>query len=619
MWLVNVLISVLASNAPVKAGISAMLECLTLLNTNEVTMLLKKMMISLLVLSATVLVGCATKNPPQGLEANVMQADMVFTNGKIYTVDASNSWAEAIAIKGDKIVYVGSNEGAAPYVGKSTQAVDLAGKLMLPGFVEGHFHTTTQGIILHGPDLQTDSMEDMLAKLKAYADENPELNFINGWGVRPNTYGPGEPTAAMLDAVIPDRPVYLWQVDGHSAWVNTKAMEMAGLNKDTPDTVPGVSYFERDKEGNPTGYIVEVPAQVQIFKHFVTINDAYIREGMATWFPEYTKAGITAVHDFGWAGVDQDTAIGILKDFEQDGTLTIRVYGSFYWNDASIDPVPIAKKMRDENQTGLVQVSALKINMDGDDDKYSTLLVDGYADDPKASPPPVIPFDVINDAAVRADKEKLNLICHCFGDMAVRKFLDAVELAKNSNPEWQRRAVASHAILVHPDDYPRFKALDATYDTTGQWMALDPYTGVITPQRIGEERMQRLFPIKAILEAGGNVSLGSDFPAASYVADFRPLNAITQAVTRQMLGEPDMPILGGEQMRLTVAQAIRANTYGAAYGIGKEQLLGSLETGKLADLIVLYQNLFEIDPHEIYKAKVLLTIMDGKVRYRDGI
>jgi predicted amidohydrolase YtcJ len=546
-------------------------------------------------------------------------ADYVLTNGKIYTVDTGRPWAEALAVLGNKIVYVGDNAGAAAYVGKGVEVFDLGGKFVMPGFVEGHFHTTTQGIIMHGPDLQTDSMEELLAKLKKYADDRPDLKFINGWGVRPNTYGPGEPTAAMLDKIVPDRPVYLWQVDGHSAWVNSKAMEMAGLNKDTPDTVPGVSYFVRDDKGNPTGYIIEVPAQVQIFKKFVTINEEYIREGMGKWFAEYAKAGITAVHDFGWAGVDQDLAIGILKDFEKDGTLKMRIYGSYYWNDASIDPVPIARKMRDENQTGLVQVSALKINMDGDDDKYSALLVDGYADKPDANPSPVLPFDKVNDAAVRADKEHLNLLCHCFGDMAVRKFLDAVELAEKTNPEWDRRAVASHAVLVHKEDIPRFKELNATYDTTGQWFALDPYTGVITPERIGPKGMERLFPIKAIIEAGGNVSLGSDFPAASYFADYHPLNAITIATTRQMLGKPDMPILGSKDMRLTVAQAIRANTWGAAYGIGVEDKIGSLKAGKLADLIILDRNLLEIDPHDIYKAKVLITIMDGKVRYRDGL
>ncbi len=579
---------------------------------------------SILAVLSLALIGCSEKfkstAPTAAQLATVAEAaDFVFTNGKVYTVDAANSWAQAVAVRGNKIVYVGDDAGVEALIGDGTEKIDLGGKLMLPGFVEGHFHTTTQGIILHGPDLQTDTMDELLAKLKKYADDNPDLNFINGWGVRPNTYGPGEPTAAMLDKIVPNRPVYLWQVDGHSAWVNSKAMEMAGLDKDTPDTVPGASYFVRDAEGNPTGYIVEVPAQVEIFTKFVTINEDYIRGGMARWFPEYARAGITAVHDFGWAGVDQDTAIDILKGFEKDGTLKLRIFGSYYWNDASIDPVPVAKKMRDENQTGLVQVTALKINMDGDDDKYSSLLVDGYADNPDAKPGPILPFDAINDAAERADKEKLHLLCHCFGDLAVRKFLDAVELAKEVNPEWDRRAVASHAILVHPDDYPRFKELNATYDTSGQWMALDPYTGKITPKRIGPERMKRLFPIKKILEAGGNVSLGSDFPAAAYVADYRPLNAITQAVTRQMLGKPNMPILGGKDMRLTVAQAIRANTYGAAYGIGVEDKLGSIETGKLADLIVLDKNLFDIDPHDIYKAKILITIMDGKVRYRDGL
>ena len=545
-------------------------------------------------------------------------ADVIFTNAKVYTVNENQPWAEAVAIKGNKIVFVGSNKDAEGFTGNETNVVDLNGKMMLPGFVEGHFHTTSQGIILHGVDLQTDSMEELLAKLKEYAEANPDLEFINGWGVRPNTYGPGEPNAAMLDAIVPDRPVYLWQVDGHSAWVNTKAMEMAGLDKNTPDVVPGVSYFERDSAGNPTGYIVEVPAQMKIFLKFVTINEDYIREGMARWFPEYAKAGITAVHDFGWTGVDQDVAIGILKDFEQDGTLTTRIFGSFYWNDASIDPVPIAKKMRDENQTGLVQVSALKINIDGDDDKYSALYVDGYADNPDADPKPLIPFDVINDAAVRADKEKLHLICHCFGDLAARKFLDAVELAKESNSDWDRRPVTSHTQLIHPDDRPRFKELNATYDITGQWMALDPYTGVITPERLGEDKMSEVFPIKEMIEAGANVSLGSDFPAAAYVADYKPLNAITIAVTRQMLDKPDMPILGGEEARLTVAEAIRANTDGAAYSIGVEDQIGSLEVGKLADLIVLDQNLFDIDPHDIHKVKVLMTMMDGRFTYKNN-
>jgi len=131
--------------------------------------------------------------------------------------------------------------------------------------------------------------------------------------------------------------------------------------------------------------------------------------------------------------------------------------------------------------------------------------------------------------------------------------------------------------------------------------------------------MKRLFPIKPILEAGGNVSLGSDFPAAAYIADFKPLNAITQAVTRQMLDKPDMPILGGKNMRLTVAEAIRANTYGAAYGIGVEDNIGSIEEGKLADMIVLEKNLFDIDPHDIHKAKVLMTMMDGVIRHQDGL
>ncbi|SHG07695.1 hypothetical protein SAMN04487965_3268 [Microbulbifer donghaiensis] len=590
---------------------------------------LTKTLGSILTVLALALAGCsekpestapATNQPaPAASTSAAESADFVFTNGKVYPVDKENSWAEAVAVRGDEIVYVGDDAGAKAMVGENTKEIDLDGKLMLPGFVEGHFHSITPGVMLRGVNLQSESMEELLGKLKEYAEANPDLEQIHGWGVRPNLYGGKQPTAATLDKIESERPVFLWQVDGHSAWANSKALEMAGITRDTEDPVPDVAYFVRDDEGNPTGYIVEVPAVLQVLNALQDIDYDYVKEGVAQWYPEYSKAGITAYHDYGLGFLSNDDAVRLMKELEKEGTLTTRFYGSYYWNDANIDPVPIAKKWRDENQTGLVQFNALKINMDGDDDKYSALLVGGYSDKPDADPKPIIPFDVINDVAVRADKEQLHLICHCFGDLAVRKFLDTVELAKEKNPEWDRRPVASHAILVHPDDYPRFKELSATYDTSGQWMALDPYTGNITPERIGPERMNRLFPIKAILEAGGNVSLGSDFPAAAYVSDYRPLNAITQAVTRQMLGKPDMPILGGKDMRLTVAEAIRANTYGSAYGIGVEDKIGSIEVGKKADLIVLDQNLFEIDPHDIYKAKVVFTMMDGVVRYRDGL
>jgi len=561
--------------------------------------------------------GDSSKQVAEPTKASAESADYVFTGGKVYTVDKANSWAQAVAVRGNKIVYVGDDAEAKKFVDGDTKKVDLKGRMMMPGFVEGHFHTLGPALLLRGPDLQTDSLDEMLAMFKKYVDEHPDLKFIHGWGLRPNIYGPGQPTAAMLDKIVPDRPVFLWEVGGHSAWVNSKAMEMAGLTKDTPDPVPGVAYYRRDAKGNPTGYIVEVPAIIKVLSKFVTFDEPYVRVGMASWMPKYPQAGITTVHDFGFAGADQDTVLKILKDFEKDGTLGIRVFGSYYWNNADIDPVPLAKKMRDETREGLVQITGLKI-MDGDDDNRSMLLVGKYADDPKANPSPIIPFDKIDDAAVRADKAHMNLLCHCFGDMAVRKFLDAVELAKKTNPEWDRRAVASHALLVHPDDYPRFKELNATYDTSGQWMELDPYFGGITPKRIGPERMERLFPIKPILDAGGNVSLGSDFPAAAYVSDYKPLNAITVAVTRQMLDKPNMPILGGKDMRLTVAEAIRANTYGAAYGTAVEDKIGSIEVGKLADLIVLDKNLFDIDPHDIHKAKVEMTMMDGVIRYQHG-
>ncbi len=546
-------------------------------------------------------------------------ADVVFTHGKVYTVDESNPWAEAVAVRDNEIVYVGDNAGAGALVGDDTDKIDLGGKLMLPGFVQGHFHTIAGAMMARGVDLQSDTKEGVFDRIREYVKDNPDLDVILGYGVRYSTFADGLPTAAMLDEIESERPMYFWAIDVHAAWVNSRALELAKVDKNTPDTAPGYSYFVRDADGNPSGFLMEFPAQLKVLSAMVDFNVDFMMSGVVEWMPRFSAAGITSIFDYGVLGMTTEEGFRILSDLAEAGELPTRVHGSYFWNDPEVDPIPLLLDLREQFNTDRVSVQALKINMDGTDDKWNALFTEPYTDRPEIVAEPIIPYDIVNDAVQRADAHGIDVTCHCFGDMAVRKLLDAVELAIKVNPERERHHVASHAVLVDEQDIPRFAELGVTYDTTGSWMSYDPLLQSVSRTRLGAERVQAMFPMRNIAEAGGNISLGSDWPASSYVSEYRPLNDIRTAVTRQLPGRDEVPPLGGEEARVPLTMALYAQTLGAATGMGLADRIGSLEVGKFADLIVLDRNLFEIDPHDIHKAKVLFTMMDGVMRHRDGL
>lgn len=543
-------------------------------------------------------------------------ADYALINAQVYTVNEDQRWAEAVAIEGDTITYVGDAQDLKSYIGISTEVIDLEGAMILPGFIDAHTHAVVGGIINTGVDLQSDDLEVLLDRIRQYVAENPDDEVIRGYGVRFNPWTDGWPTAAMLDEIEADRPLFFFAIDGHKAWVNSKALEIAGIDKDTPDTVPGFSFFERDADGNPTGWIVETPAFMQVLSALVDLKPEEIRAGTASWAERFAAAGITAVQDYGFTGIGDATGLKIMQDLERSGDLTYRVQSVFYWNDPSIDPVSEFEKLQKLESTELVRPAAIKINMDGGDDSWNALFVEPYADRPDINVNPIIPAEVLNNAVMRADAAGINLVCHCFGDLAVRMFLDAVELAIAANPDRERRNnVASHAVLVHPDDVARFVELGVTYDTSGAWMSLDPLLKSATLDRLGETRRDRMLPMQVIAETGANVSLGSDWPVSGYVSEFRPLVHIRTAVTRRLPGRDNEPPLGGESALVSLSTAIRAQTLGAAIGIGLDNEIGSIEVGKKADIVVLSENLYEIDPSTIHEVDVLYTMMGGRLTF----
>jgi len=284
-------------------------------------------------------------------------ADYALINGFIYTMDSDNPTAQAVAVEGNRISYVGDAAGLAAVIGFNTEVIDLKGKMVLPGFVEGHIHSVAGAIMMNGVDLQTDDKAELFDRIRSYAASTDD-DVIIGFGVRFNVWTDGNPTAAMLDEVVPDRPAYFWAIDGHAAWVNSKALEIAGIDKDTPDTVPGFSMFERDAEGNPTGWLIEIPAQMQVFSALADIDADFVEAGIRSWAPRLSEAGITTAHDLGVQGYGQSEGYQIIMDIAEQGDLPFRVQGTYYWNDPGTDPLPILMKMRERFDSDLVTVKS---------------------------------------------------------------------------------------------------------------------------------------------------------------------------------------------------------------------------------------------------------------------
>ncbi len=548
-------------------------------------------------------------------------ADIIFTGGKVYTVNATQPWAEAIAVKGNKIIFVGSSLAAKKYTGKNTRVINLNGKMMLPGFVEGHIHPIVGALATVGVDLQYDSIEEVLTAVKKYADENPELKIIRGFGWRYPLFPVTGPTKEMLDKIIPDRPVFLMAIDAHSGWANSLALKMAGVTKETPDPQPGFSHYQRDpKTGEATGYMVEVPALLEVLTTLQPQTKERVSREFENLLPQFPAAGITSVYDAGLTGVGEDIGFQIYQDLEKRGKLPIRVVGGFYHNNPDIDPLPILKKLSKKYNSYLVKANVLKINVDGGDPQHTAAFLQPYADKPDTSGDPIFTQKQLNKLVIAADAAGFDCHFHAFGDRAVRMALNAVEAAINTNPKRDRRHTLGHVQYLHDDDVARFAKLNVIAQMSVQWAMPDVTILGVSAVRAGKDILFKEFSRpRSIIDAGGKLSLGTDWPASSHYSTHKPLEAIEVGMTRKMLrGEKGvMTALPPLNERLTLEQSLKSSTIVPAYQLHIDDKVGSIEVGKLADLIVLDKNLFDVKIEEINQVRVLMTLMDGKITHED--
>ncbi|MEW2403651.1 amidohydrolase [Streptomyces sp. NPDC046862] len=537
-------------------------------------------------------------------------ADLVLTGGHVHTVDAARSRATAVAVHGGQITAVGHDEVHA-LIGPRTEVVDLAGKLLLPGFQDAHVHPQGAGLELglcHLAD--TVDPAEYLRRIAAYADENPDAEWITGGGWSLEAFPGGAPTAAALDAIVPDRPVFLPNRDHHGAWVNTRALQRAGIDARTPDPVDG--RIERDADGNPTGMLQE--GAVHLVGRLVPDpTPAEQLAGLLRAQAVLHSHGVTAWQDaiVGAYANMADPAPTYQAALDQ-GLLTARVAAALWWDrERGAEQIPELVARREELSRGRFRAGTVKIMQDGIAENHTAAMLDPYLTGCGcASDTSGISFVDPGDLkkyVTELDVLGFQVHFHALGDRAVREALDAVEAARAAGGHRDTRHHLAHLQVVHPTDIPRFRTLGATANLQMLWAAHEPQMDELTLPFLGPERGARQYPFGDLLRAGATLAAGSDWPVSSP----DPLQAIHVAVNRV---SPDAPegtpeFLPGQ--RLDLGAAIAAYTAGSAYVNHLDDITGSITVGRAADLVVLDRDPFAGPPEEIAATRVLETFVEG--------
>lgn len=531
-------------------------------------------------------------------------ADLVVMNARVYTVDAGRPEAQALAVRGDRLVVVGTTAEALALRGPKTQVVDAGGRAVIPGLHDAHGHVLGLGEGLQNVDLRgTTSAQAVVDAIRAKAQQVPPGQWIRGRGWDQNDWADGAwPTAAQLDAAIPNHPVYLSRVDGHAAWVNTAALRAAGVTASVAD--PEGGRVLRTPAGTPTGVLVDT-AMGLVARHIPAPDAAARREQLRLADDLAARLGLTMVHDAGVAWPDAE----MYRVVADEGRLKTRLYVMLRPPHAGETlPPPVLG-----HAGHLLTVRAVKLVADGALGSRGAALHEPYSDEPGTRGLLVTPPDQLYAQALATVTAGYQPCIHAIGDRANTAVLDLFERLQREVPGSRAlRMRNEHAQILRASDIPRFAALDviasvqATHATSDMpWVA----------QRIGEARTRDgAYLWQALRRSGARLANGSDFP----VEEPNPMLGFYASVTRQdRAGQPP----GGwmPDQRLTRAEALHSFTAGAAYAAHLEQDLGILRPGALADLLVLSDDIMQVAPARILEARPLMTIRGGRVTFRDGL
>ncbi|HEU5181682.1 MAG TPA: amidohydrolase [Candidatus Polarisedimenticolia bacterium] len=525
-------------------------------------------------------------------------ASLILTRGKIHTLDPALPEATAIALAGDRILKVGSDKEIAALVGPGTRKIDLQGKTVIPGLIDAHLHLAGIGEWLENLDLKgLPTPVEAVKLVEEAAAKTAPGGWILGRGWDQNLWPvPEFPTAAMLDAVSGDHPVSLKRVDGHALWANSKALEAAGITRTTPNP-PGGRILHDEKTAQPSGILLD-DAMNLVERKIPPTTPETVQRRIVTAGRQLLATGITSVHDAGIEPADIDLYMKMVEE----GSLPVRVYAMLGGSNRKLTNYFAREPLIGYGDRRFT-FRAIKVGVDGALGSRGAALLEPYSDDPKNSGILTMPGEQLEQLTREALQKGFQMCVHAIGDRGNRTALDRLEAALKAVPTKDARLRIEHAQILSPTDLPRFAQIGILASMQPTHATSDmPWV----PARLGPDRLAGAYAWKSILDSGAHLSFGSDAPIESW----NPFKGLFAAVTRE---DESLNPQGGwlPEQRLTREEALRAFTVGAAYAAFEEGEKGTLTAGKLADLVVLDRDYFQVPEEEIFKIVPERTILGG--------
>ncbi|MHB8892893.1 MAG: amidohydrolase [Candidatus Limnocylindrales bacterium] len=537
--------------------------------------------------------------------SNTEHADLVLTGGCIFTADAARSWAEALAVKGGRIVAVGGDRDVRSLIGPGTRHVELRGRTVTPGLQDAHVHPPLAGLARIRCELHdTRGRDACLDIVAAYAAANPDVPWILGGGWTLSDFPGGTPRREDLDRIVPDRPVFLQNRDGHDAWANTEALARAGIWKGTAD--PDDGRIARDPDGTPMGTLHE-GAMTLVERLLPPTTEADLRRAILESQRFLHSLGITAWQDAWLTPPDQAAYMALVAS----GELTARVIGAQWWErERGLEQIDAMVERRVNGRAGRFAATSVKLMIDGIVENQTASMTRPYLDvHGRATDNRGLDFidpQDLKEVVVRIDALGFQPHFHALGDRAVRQALDAVEAARHANGWSDTRPHLAHIQVVHPDDLERFRKLGALANAQPYWAVLEDQMEELTLPFLGPEVSARQYPFRSLRANGATLVMGSDWS----VSTPDPFLQMEVAVTRvspesRRLREPFLP-----HEALELVDILTAATAGSAYANHLDET-GTLAVGKLADMAILDRDLFDAGQGAIGETRVLATFVEG--------
>lgn len=535
--------------------------------------------------------------------AQAQTASLILKNGKIWTDSAGKPFVSTIAIKGNKIIAVGSEKNLKKYIGKGTKQIDLQGKFVMPGINDSHVHFLGSSTGLFQVDLnEAKTLQEAQEIIRKFAKENPNIPWITGRGWQYSIFPNARlPLKEDIDVVVKDRPVFLRAYDGHTGWANSKAIEIAGLTNKTEFT--GFGEMVRDANGNPGGTFKE-GAQGLIAQNIPAITKERNLEALKKGMERAKSLGITSIQNAHGSLSEAQLYDELLKK----GELTLRTSFAFSVSpkttQADIEKIIEASKLYNSE---MLRVKAIKIMVDGVIESYTAAMLEPYTNKSDTSGFPAYTQEQLNNIVAMADKAGLQIYIHAIGDKGVRMSLDSFENAIKVNGKRDSRFRIEHIETIQTVDMPRFAKLGVI--ASMEPIHADPATIDVWSAAIGENRSSRGFAWRQLEKAGAKLIFSSDHPASITISPWR---GIHNAINRKTID--GLPLNGWyAENSVALDTALEAYTSNGAYASFEENIKGKIAAGQLADLIVLDKDPFEVSSKDLYTLEVVKTIFDGKI------